>query len=731
MTLLIPHITQAQASAVINVLIVFLQYTLALTFVTLLVYFVSPVNSALAWNVIGRSLHNSLWPTLLRTDSSTARGTGFRVALFSYLSFVVTVLVAVAGVLMPLGLSAGPALLGSPKNVTASFVADTSALGRATSPREDWFYSRTCGAFQALACPGNLNGNTTMIAPDLIARFNATPYGPFGIQARRYYIGAEPGYDHPMIQSRISTTESLILRNGIFAVEGAIVDMDNPGIGFRNHTFPADMPQGGVWSEDILWLEPATACVDTNLTLDYLLSDGTPAEPFNLTDRGGFFNLTHDYPAFKWDGQNIDLWHRAYRGAVLSNFASMGFFNNLTRNESQYGRTFPLPREQGLSVGHMKTLRLWYLVNPTDSVADYNSSGIGPDLEISCQGYGGADTANITNVGAHCSILLAPPQRLDGGDPRLPSDNSTWTQRMFSCVGATRARMQRIRFSFNGTMSLNALSISRSNLDTPVLWATEKTNLSLADVDILWGRIPDNLEEDPSLWTTRSDVFYVPAGNVDFSGPLSSVSGQASTLPGVAWGAFEQLDTTSHTSMVDYSGDSNFAMLSKFQTLISADPLHGPSQVLNLVWTDLMANNAVGTASRSNLLVQENVSSTAYDLRFAVPAFLLFVLWVPLFGGCAFILITGMLKFSYVQHLLNHTGAGRIALGNSALKPINPDMSSLMVGTTEPGTLMESEDEKHWIKGAGRAPLRMQPAGRGVPYSGTSTEFTALSLYEN
>lgn len=189
MTLLIPHITQAQASAVINVMIVFFQYTLALTLVVLLIYFVPPVNSALAWNIIGRSLHNSLWPTLLRTDSATARGTGFRVALFSYLSLVVTILVAVAGVLMPLGLSAGPALLGTPKNVTTSFVPDVSPLGLATSPRVDWSYGRLCGDLEPMACPWNSNGNTTAISPEIIARFNATPYGPFGMQFRRYYIG--------------------------------------------------------------------------------------------------------------------------------------------------------------------------------------------------------------------------------------------------------------------------------------------------------------------------------------------------------------------------------------------------------------------------------------------------------------------------------------------------------------------------------------------------------------
>jgi hypothetical protein len=187
MTLHIPHITAGQAATIIHVIIMFLQYTLALALVSLLIYFIPPVNSALAWNVIGRSLHASLWPTLLRTYSSSARRTGFCVALFSYLSIAVTVLVAVAGVLMPLGLSVGPMLQASPKSVPAVFVEDTSPLGLATSPRAtDPVYIRECGYFTFVECPGS-TPNTSVVAPELVAKLKETPYSPFGIEYRRYF----------------------------------------------------------------------------------------------------------------------------------------------------------------------------------------------------------------------------------------------------------------------------------------------------------------------------------------------------------------------------------------------------------------------------------------------------------------------------------------------------------------------------------------------------------------
>ncbi|KAJ6585513.1 hypothetical protein B0H19DRAFT_1227913 [Mycena capillaripes] len=662
MTLLIPHITQAEAATVINVVIVFLQYTLALALVALLVYFVPPVNSALAWNVIGRSLHGSLWLHSYAQIAQPCAEQDF--ALPS------------SRLLLPLGLGAGPALLGSPKNVTTSFVDDTFPLGLAMSPRGSFVYGRVCGTFAPATCPGNSNGNESAIAPEILARFNATPYSTFGMEFRRYYIGTA-GYNYSVSNSQFSTTESLILRSGIFAVGGLIVDMDNPGIGLRQHTFPAETPHGGVWSEDVLWLEPVSTCVDTNLTIDYMLTSSASTN--------------------QMDGQNINLWQHAYKGAVLSNAVAMGHFNNLTRNETYYGRTFPLNDSVTLFfAGKMQSLRLGYL----DSFKDIES-----DLSISCQGYGGADTANITNVGVRCYIMLAPPQRSDNGDPRRPADNSTWTQHMFSCAGVTRARMQRLQFSFNGTMDLSALSISRSNIDTPVLWATERTNLNIT------GRVADSLEEDPSLWTTRSDVFYILAGGVDTW--ANTLSPQPSALPALTWSAIQQIGQDIG-GFADYGGVSNFALLNKFQTLLSADPQQGPSLIQSLVWTDLMANNALGTASSSSILVRPNVPAISYDLRFAVPTLLLFLLWVPLFGGAAFVLIAGLLKFSYVRHLLNNTGAGRIALGNSALKPVYPDPSRHMGATAGPGTPLCSEDEKRWVKGAGRTPVSIQPAGWGT-----------------
>ncbi|KAF7373472.1 hypothetical protein MSAN_00556900 [Mycena sanguinolenta] len=662
--LLISHITLGEAATIINIFIAFFQYTLGLAIVALLIYFLPAVNPAVAWNVIGQKLHSSLWPTLLRTDK--LRGSGFRVAFFSYLSFLTTFLVAVAGIVMPLGLSAGADLHAPMTTSPASFVADTSPIGLATSPRDNYVYGRICGAFEGVACPGDAI-NTTIIPADIVNRFNSTPYGNFGMQFRRYYNGTA-GFNYSMLVPQFATTESLILRTGIFAVDGLIVDLDNPGIGLWNHTLPVGTSRGATWSEDVLWLEPVSECVDTNLTIDYVLEDAAlssnQVDNYNLVDHGGFYNLTSIYPTLDRDGQNISLQQHAYKGAVLSNFYTMSNLGLAARNASYEGKVFPVNFTQTTFFGgQTQTISMLYM----GSVTIDNLTTTGGDLQTACEGYGGLDTANISNVAVHCSMFLGPPQRTDGGNPLLPGDNSTWSQRMFSCASGTRARMQTIDFTFNGTMDLTALAMTRRDIDTPVLWATEATTINISNVDLLWGRVADSFENDPNLQTLRSDVFYVPAGATDISGVTTG--GMSSVVPALAWSTIS--DEVSSTGIVDYSGVSNYALLRKFQELILSDPLNGAAQIRKLMWTDIMANNLIGTDSRSILLVQENVSTIAYDLRYAIPMLFLLLLWLPTFSMAAMVLVTGMLKVSYMRFPFNTHRAGQDRRGRFSVAAIH------------------------------------------------------------
>lgn len=93
----------------------------------------------------------------------------------------------------------------------------------------------------------------------------------------------------------------MVLNDAWEAIEGLIVNTKTGGIGFRNHTTPPHLPFGSSWSEDLLFIEPETECVDLNLTLDFNIPysndyTGKNVENITITDHGGFANLNRDIP---------------------------------------------------------------------------------------------------------------------------------------------------------------------------------------------------------------------------------------------------------------------------------------------------------------------------------------------------------------------------------------------------------------------------------------------------
>jgi hypothetical protein len=548
---------------------------------------------------------------------------------------------------------------------------DTTPIGLATSPRDHFTYGRICGAISPVPCPGNGdNGNTSGIAPSVMKIFTSTNHSVFNMQFRRYYQGTS-GYNYSMSQSQVNMFQSFVLRDDIFAVDGVVADFTttNPGIGLWNNTMPT-VERGGVWSHNMLWLEPVTSCVNTNLTIDYKFRDNAITSSiynYNLTDRGGLVNLTTEYPTFSRDGQHTDIREHAFKAAVLSNLDVLRFFN-ITRNQSYVGRTFPMNFTQtNVIAGTLQPISLGAIAQADSlnaSVANKTGAITGLDLNILCEGYGGQDTANLTNIGMHCGMLLGPPERTDGGDPRLPADNSTWSQNLHACASVTQARLQNVQFSSNRTSGLTNLQISRQNTNTPVLWAVENTTDHISDVDIFWGLIADSFKDDTSVVTTNSEVLYLPAGGSDVWGVVAA--GQPSTIPSASW-------YTVYTSIgpTDYSGDGNIALLTKWQSLLAADPINGPAQINNLIWTDMVVNTIVGTDTATTLAVAVNQPSLSYNFKYSIPAFLTLAIWLPIFFAALFILLTGSLRFSHMRHLLNQTSVGRIIVGNSALTAIS------------------------------------------------------------
>ena len=314
------------------------------------------------------------------------------VSVITPLNLLLALLIGLAAIVTPLGLYENIVPEKNPTPEAFHYVQDKSPFGYGTPPRTNLPWSRICGAFDPVSCPNSFS-NVTQFS-NATGEYIRTEYydshvpqyvidvfesglstmaksvsSIFDIQSRSYTwsqinnnpngVAPDNGTAYPV--SSFRQISSLLLDDAIVVVEGLIVDMKNGGIGFRNHSAPPLQQYGSTWSEDILFIEPETQCVDTNLTLDFMIpeytSQGSTISNLVLTDRGGFANLSHHYPV--WDRNdtqnNPALVLRAYKAAWINNAWSMAFMNvtnfrNLSDPNSHafeylkstVGKTFPL-----------------------------------------------------------------------------------------------------------------------------------------------------------------------------------------------------------------------------------------------------------------------------------------------------------------------------------------------------------------------------------------------------
>jgi hypothetical protein len=134
-----------------------------------------------------------------------------------------------------------------------------------------------------------------------------------------------------------------------------------------------------------------------------------------------------------------------------------------------------------------------------------------------------------------------------------------------------------------------------------------------------------------------------------------------------AWGVVYKVGFGEDNSQ-DYSGEFDYALRAKLQNLVEADPIRGSAQIRNLVFTDVMANNIIGTQSNGTLLVADHLKSISYDFRYAVPGFLLLAFWTPSFFLAAFFFLTRTVTSGHTKQMFNHTSVGRVVVGTSALR---------------------------------------------------------------
>lgn len=329
-------------------------------------------------SVIGRFLQSSLWPTFLRTDSAATGAACRSAGCMSFLKTFLMTLIGIAAVVTPLGLYEGIVAEPADTSITFRYVKDSSPMGFGTPPRGNNTWSRLCGSFLLKPCPNDYNEADvsenslsisvnytrswydTRIPPNVVDVFQSgakelgdSVASSFDIQYRSYIKSViddgSQAAGAPTIDNGTARTvgiyqplSSLVLNDAVMVVEGLIVDMKDGGIGFRNHSAPPLSPYGSTWDEDILFIVPETACVNSNLTLDFEVvrtrSEQTKVSSGifrpSIVDHGGFVNLNKTYPA--WDiidpQTDPNLEFRAYKGAWLTNVLSMAYMNVTSLN---------------------------------------------------------------------------------------------------------------------------------------------------------------------------------------------------------------------------------------------------------------------------------------------------------------------------------------------------------------------------------------------------------------
>jgi len=263
---------------------------------------------------------------------------------------------------------------------------------------------------------------------------------------------------------------------------------------------------------------------------------------------------------------------------------------------------------------------------------------------------------------------------------------STLRQRTYTCASSVKAMIKTVEFiTSNSTTTLNNVNISRivdknytSQADEP-LWGVENVaqfqNTNVSNIHLLWGLVNNSYINDSEISTIRGKALYLPVSyfNSDMSTFRDNLA--AASVFTAAWNTvYEEsawIAGVAAGGSPSYSGDIQYSLYLKWRDLSQTES--GAANILNLIWTDLVASAVVGTktgfenntsVTNSSTLGQRAVnrhhSVVVYDnLLFAIPAFVTLFLWTILFVAAMILLITRKVTCRMLLHYMNQTSLGR------------------------------------------------------------------------
>lgn len=245
-------------------------------------------------------------------------------------------------------------------------------------------------------------------------------------------------------------------------------------------------------------------------------------------------------------------------------------------------------------------------------------------------------------------------------------------------MSAVKASVQIVEFEAHGAAALPNLKIKSitpkkyPNDASEPLWASEKVpQASLIDAwaSPFWGIVSHDQVDNPGLTTLRRSSLYLPVsgsffalGRMDAEDSAAGANAPLQALSTVldygAAGPARELLSRSDERLL-----SRWAELSK-----NAD---SAANIINLLWTDIMANAVVGTksplsrngtrdAADSVLMpARKYEEGLAYDWRFAIPVLIFAALYLGLLVWSVVLFVARKLSFAQLVFMLNQTAAGR------------------------------------------------------------------------
>ncbi|KAH8645940.1 hypothetical protein BGZ60DRAFT_501165 [Tricladium varicosporioides] len=748
--------TIGEVAGAVNVGLIFLQITLPLLQVLVLVGLLRRKESAVTWSVVSRFVQSTLWPSLLRSDVTAGRREGVkrRVIVMDYLALFTTVLVVIAGVLTPIGLGEN-VVPGPHVNATFEYAPDPTVFGEETVSRSGYEISRICGAGR-LPCPG-VNLNDTILAPDNstvlyenyiptnitkcfrsgVGKIGDFRSNPFQIQYRKYFTSTSEAN----MTARFNTTgeaisiEDIVLLDKIDVREGLVIDLVNGGLGFRNHTVPTSpaMKRGASWTEDLLFIEIESACIDTNWSIEFQVQEApfswapyaTSADLILLNRGGGVVPQTKPlFPQYDARNQqlNPDLMGRANLAAKIFGYILSNHLNLTISNSTAGERYHPSQNDPfwfelagfgtgGPSLGFGSFAdNSPYNGSAASSVLpeivsldphQFNLSAFNTTTffeYFACRATNAGDSPNIDLLAIECGYVIAPPQPKH--DNREAFDiEKYWTSSIQVCASVPRGILKEVTFLYNDTgkgPSLKDLTVSQikpkiySNDDERPIWGVENPGQgwNISTIQLLWGILDGAQYKNSShLWTVQKEHLYLPASSFDgvinlpYGDSMASSRAPSDLLTDVYRGSRIFRDSLTRQQMRKWQN----ATASPKTTIL----------IPNLMWTSSAANMLVGTKSLVDAIpsgkyeVKTFRHIITYNYVYAIPGILCLFLWMLWAILSATMLIStrfrSRMSLRALKSLIN-----RLSVGRALVAASEPKMCDINAST------------KVWIAKAGR-----------------------------